>query len=859
MKSVFIVALVVSSFFSSLVAQPANDISYYFDSTGFNPNIPKPSEVFGFEVGEWHLRHDQILRYMEILAEKSDRVSMQTYGKTYEQRKLIALTITSPENHQRLEDIRKAHVALSEPNQSGKLDISSMPIVFYMGFSVHGNEPSGANSSVLTAYRLAASNEPEIVESLKNSVILFDPAFNPDGLDRFAHWANINRGQVLVSDSESREHNEYWPRGRANHYWFDLNRDWLPVQHTEMVGRIALFHHWKPNVLTDHHEMGTNATFFFQPGIPSRTNNITPAKNQELTGKLAEFHAQAFDQRKALYFSKESYDDFYYGKGSTYPDVNGAVGILFEQASSRGHVQESINGELWFAFTIKNQVEAAFSTLRGGNKMREELLGYQRDFYKEALNEGKRSPIKGYVFGADYDLGTTHALVSLLKHHQIEVKSVANDLSINGKEFYANKVWFVSTEQNQYRLIRAIFETQTQFNDSLFYDVSSWTMPLAFNLPYSEVDKKEFGKLRLNNEPNIPLLPAIPFDEAIFAYVFELTEYHSHKALYELLNSGLRVKISTAPFKTMIGNTQKEFGVGTVIATVGSQPYSSKKINDWVNSTSTLNQIPIFSLKSGLTPDGVDLGSGSHRPIKTPKVALLTGPGVTSTDAGELWHLLDTRIKIPLTLIDLDQLGRIELSDYTTILMADGNYSDMSKSGQENLSDWIEKGGTLIAMKSANRFVSGLKWAPIQFNKTARVDTSAQLNYSDYQALIGAQSIAGSIFETRYDPTHPLTYGMRTGTLPVFRDHELFMKPASNAFANPFIYSAKPLLSGYISKQQLSKLGGTAAVSVYGKGQGTVIALLDNPNFRAFWYGPNKVLLNAIFFGNTINSGTKAR
>ncbi len=120
--------------------------------------------------------------------------------------------------------------------------------------------------------------------------------------------------------------------------------------------------------------------------MPSRVNPLTPDKNQELTGKLAKFHAQFLDRIGSLYFTKENYDDFYYGKGSTYPDVNGAIGILFEQASSRGHLQQTANGLLSFPFTIKNQFATALSTLEGANALRKEFLEYQRDFYKQAAN-----------------------------------------------------------------------------------------------------------------------------------------------------------------------------------------------------------------------------------------------------------------------------------------------------------------------------------------------------------------------------------------------------------------------------------------------------------------------------------------
>ena len=307
----------------SSVAKP---LSYYFeDDVVFDPAIPTPEEVLGYQVGEWHVRHDQLVRYMEVLAQKSDRINFEIIGRTHEQRPLVMLTVTAPNKLTQIEQIRQAHLARLGNNSKKAND---EPAVVWMGYSVHGNESSGSNASLLTAYYLAAAQGDEINNLLNNTVILLDPSLNPDGLARFANWANSNRGMNLSSDPKTREHTENWPSSRTNHYWFDLNRDWLLLQHPESRARIAKFHQWKPNVLTDFHEMGPNSSYFFQPGIPSRKHPITPIENVTLTKAIANYHAKTLDENNALYFTEESFDDFYYGKGSTYPDVNGGIGIL---------------------------------------------------------------------------------------------------------------------------------------------------------------------------------------------------------------------------------------------------------------------------------------------------------------------------------------------------------------------------------------------------------------------------------------------------------------------------------------------------------------------------------------------------
>ncbi|MEZ4857175.1 MAG: M14 family metallopeptidase, partial [Flavobacteriaceae bacterium] len=343
--------LFLSVFFISgtVLAQDANvSLSYYLPTdVTYASAIPTPESIIGHEVGEWHVTHDKLVQYMYALAAASDRITIENRGTTFEGRPLILLTITAPTHHAHLETIKSAHFSLTEKD-AASLAIDKMPIVVYQGFSIHGNEPSGSNAALLVAYYLAAAQGPKIDTLLNNTVILFDPSFNPDGLQRFSTWANSHKAQNINPDPNDREYNEVWPGGRTNHYWFDLNRDWLPAQLPESRVRIKTFHEWYPNIVTDHHEMGTHSTFFFQPGIPSRTHPLTPKKNQELTAAIGKFHAKAFDKLGSFYYTEEDYDDFYYGKGSTFPDINGAVGILFEQASSRGHAQESDNGILTF-------------------------------------------------------------------------------------------------------------------------------------------------------------------------------------------------------------------------------------------------------------------------------------------------------------------------------------------------------------------------------------------------------------------------------------------------------------------------------------------------------------------------------
>lgn len=859
----FVMLLFSGSAYAQNPADAEASMDYYLpQDVTYDSSIPTPQEVLGMVPGEWHVRHDQLVKYMRAVAKASDRITLHEFGKTYEDRTQLYLTVTSPSNHGNIEQIRENHLALTDPGQSDALQVEDMPIVMYWGYSIHGDEPSGSNASMLVAYYLAAAQGPDIEQKLRNSVILLDPSLNPDGLNRFASWANTHKSENLVADPNSMELNQRWPSGRTNHYWFDLNRDWLLVQHPSSQARIDVFQKWKPNILTDHHEMGTNSTFFFQPGVPSRTHPVTPKQNQSLTKAIGEYHAEKLDREKRLYFSKENYDDFYYGKGSTYPDVNGGIGILFEQASSRGHAQESIHGVLKFPFTIKNQFMTSLSTLEASQSLRTDILNYQRGFFKQAKQEGAQASVKGYLFGAEQDRARTFHFAELLRRHNIRIHKLAQDLEVDGESFKANAAFVVPSDQKQYKLIKALFERRTTFSDSLFYDVSAWTMPYAFNLTFAELQGGEYSKTLLGAE--VEGLPSFPKGKVIggkseYAYLFEWDEYYASRALNRLLDAGVRVKVASKPFTGVVATGTKKFDYGTVLVPVGPQSVDREKIHQLVQKAAEKDGLNVYSVGTGLTPSGIDLGSGSFEDLKKPNVAVLAGEGSSSYEVGEVWHLLDQRYHMTPTVFPMDRLDNADLGRYNVIVMVSGSYGNISKEEVQKIKRWTRNGGTLITTKYANSWAKRNDLANIAFlsdEKSSGDEEVKPKSYADMDNARGAQYIGGSIFHTKLDLTHPLGYGYNDDDLTVFRNSTLFMEKAENPYATPLYYTEEPLASGYIYDKNLKKLAGTAAIIVSDVGRGRVISMVDNPNFRAFWYGTNKLFMNAIFFGQTIDGSS---
>ena len=825
---------------------------YLPDTVTYDPAIPTPESVLGANLGQWHVRHDQLVNYMYLLAQKSDRITIEETGRTHENRPLLLLTITSPANRDNLEDMRKTHLNVLE---KGNTPASDAPLVFYMGYSIHGNEPSGANASLALAYYLAAGQGKEIDTLLNNNIELLDPSFNPDGLSRFAQWANMHKGKQLVADSNNREHDEGWPSGRTNHYWFDLNRDWLLLAHPESQARIKQFHKWRPHVLTDFHEMGTDSTYFFQPGVRSRKNPLTPDENVTLTEAIANYHAAAFDAKGQLYFTEEAFDDFYAGKGSTYPDLHGSIGILFEQASSRGHLQSSINGDLAFSDTIANQVTTSLSTFKGAIANKAAILDYQAEFVNSTMSMAKDDDTHGFVVSASNDSGRFLAFTNLLKQHDIAFDVITKDTSVNDVKVKANNAIFVPAEQPQYRLVKSIFSTQTSFENNTFYDVSTWNLALAFNLNYTAAEKGDMrGVKRTNIESFDGTLANVDLpdvDEDAYAYAFSWQPYYSPALLQTLLEKGVQVRSSEKSFAAVsMDNSVINFPAGSVVVPTGlSQPNNIATI---IRQVSEQVQVPVYSLKSGLTPSGNDLGSRSMSPIKAPSVLIVGGEGTREYDVGEIWHYFDTKLGLSASIVEQQKLMRALRDDsthYTHIIFPNGRYSFSEKENLE-LKRWVEAGGVAIGQKSALRYFAENDWLDIDIVGRDAIDNAfdeSTLSYGDGSALYAKKLVAGAIYEADVDTTHPLFYGYTKDTLPLFKTSNMIVKNEYSPFTTPARYTKSPLMAGFSDTAMVALVAETPAVIAEKQGRGVVIGFTDNTQFRGYWYGTNKMLANAIY------------
>jgi hypothetical protein len=821
----------------------------------YDDAIPTPTEVIGHEIGTRHTRPAQVVRYFEAVAEVSDRVDLREHGRTYEGRRLVHAVVTSPGNHDNLEQIRRANrQATLTPGDVSDADLQDRPAVVLMGYSIHGDEASGTEAALLLLYHLAAGSGPDVSAMLQNTVTLIDPMFNPDGRDRFVDWVNGNRGGTPTADPQDREHNQPWPSGRTNHYWFDLNRDWLPAQHPSSQGRLEYFHRWKPQFLTDFHEMGKEATYFFQPGVPSRTNPNTPARNQELAGEMAEYHADYLERVGSLFYTRETFDDFYYGKGSTYPDVNGTVGILFEQASSRALKHETEKGVMTYAFTVRNQFLTSLSTLQGVVEMRTDLLTYQRDFFANRDEALQDTETEAYLVDRAATPSRAHALAQTLARHDVRMFDLGEQVRADGHTFRPGEAYMVPLDQPQGRFVKAAMERTSSYPDSIFYDVSTWSLPLAFGVDHAAVTDAPDRGAPLQD-------PSYQSGDVVggrsdYTYVLPWGHYFSPRALQRLHNNDIRPRLMTDPFTARVDGAAQEFGRGAIVIQVQQRGVPADTVHQVVQRIAAQDYVDVYAVDRGLTPQGPDLGSRNSPLLNPPRVAIVTGTGggsrysgTSAYNAGEVWHLLSERMNVPVSLVDLGDVQSADLDRYNTMVLAGGRFEDLP---EEKVTEWVEDGGTLIGIEDA------VEW-PIEHGLVDLEERSLDVDslvknqpYANLPNAYGAQGIGGSIFETHLDTTHPVAYGYDEA-VPVFRVGTGFYAPSDEPGASVGTYDAEtPRLSGYVSEAQAEKAQGAASIEAHEVGAGQVVLFMDNPNFRAFWYGTNGLFLNAVHFAQAL-------
>lgn len=829
MKSLITIASVIlfslGTALSGIAAPTADNVNSVDEGIQYfinNPNpqlseqVPSPYRVLGFNIGECYPDWGNVLMYMEALNRASDRTAIKYFGRTYQRRPFVQLYISSPENIRNLESIREKHLKVISDIKEGKeASAGNLPVVVDLMTSIHGNEASGVGAAINAAYYFTASNDPQVVKMLENTIVIITPGLNPDGINRFATWVNTTTSVHPVANLDSREFGETWPSSRTNHYWADCNRDWMSIQHPEGENDMQMYRYWMPNVVLDMHEQGdTQSGFYFSPGDPGRTYRFIPQKNQDFTLEISRNTARALDKKGTLYFSREGYDDFFIGKGAAYGDILGSVCILHEQGASRGHLRPTKNGLLAYKATVRNQTVAAISVAESAYSMKDDLLSYRKSFYQKQEKDAAMDPVKAFQFKAP-DKGTGYHFIDMMLKHGINVYQSADD----------DGSYVIPFAGNNYYLIRSFFDNETSFADSVFYDVSTWTHAHAFNLEVKNLHslKGLVGKKVESAELKAGQMIGEP---GPVGYAFETVEFYAPYVLNKLLERGLVIRVADDTFKYKYNGTEKVFSAGTIVVPVANQPLKAEEIHSLLASLAKESGVDVYSLQTGMMGD-IDLGGSIFWNITAPDIAIIGGRGMSVPQTGEIWHHLDVRYDMPHVVMDYSGLGDANLGKYNVIILADGQPSSLTPKGWlEKLNSWVQAGGTLI--------VTG---------KAYHVSNKAKLTDIKYERLGSADGI---IVKAETSRSSALSWGLRSKSLPVYKMHAY--KYSSEEGRAIFRYAKDPYISGCVAKEAVDKFASTPAALLFKAGRGKVLFIADDMVWRSYWLGSSRILTNAILF-----------
>lgn len=845
----FIFAASAVAMTTAAVAEPLD--FFLVDGVEYDQTILKPQEILGHDLGDQPQRHDLMVQYLRQLAEQSPRINVETIGYSHENRPILFLTVSSPENLARIDEIKAQHLLRTNPARASEAS-DDLPVVTWVNYGVHGAEASGMEAAIPTLYHLAAAQDAATQDQLANSIILITAIFNPDGHSRRVSWVSQYGSDIRITDPNHEIHNQIWPGGRTNHYWFDLNRQWLLQTQPESRAWLAKWHEWRPQVSADMHEMGPDSTYYFHPGVPTRKYPLIPARGRELLVEIAGYHQAFMDGEGKLYFSEEGFDNYYIGKGSTYPQINGSLGILFEAGAQMGIARDSRQGIKTMANNARTHMRTSLTTIEGAAAMRLKLHAHQRDFYAEAAELARTDRVKGYVFRAPEDPMRLNMFLDLLARHRVAVHRVSGEIKVGDKS-YGEESFIVSLNQSQYRMAKAMFNRITEFPDKVFYDVSGWTLPLAYGLEYDAVTSNLRGRVGAEAGASFASAPAP--DVAPYAYVFRWSDYYAPRAVNRLLQAGIMARVAKEPIRVQTTRGVVAFERGAIIVQRDLQTVANSDIDALMKVIAADDSIFVHAATSGHTLDaGADLGGrNSVSDLSAPKILLVTGPGITSYDAGEVWHQLDHRMNIPVTLVRKERLSRIELDDYTHMILVGGGGARLSNGMTKKVEAWVRGGGTFIAHRHGANWAANTLFASDKKKEKDEEKKAERLSYSDKGQKDAEHVIGGALFESDLDITHPLGFGYVRRLVTTNRNTSFVLPVPKDPYAQVAVYTDQPLLSGYASDKRIGEIKGTPMLTAERQGRGSVILFADNPNFRATYLGAEKMFMNALFFSTAFN------
>ena len=811
-----------------------------------------PEEFLPSSYGKHFTPHHLLVDYYEHVAANSEQVKVQMYGRTNQRRPLLYTILTSKKNFARLEEIRQNNLRRTGLEEGSVTD-DNIAIV-WLSFGVHGNEAGASESALATLYDLAKPDNTTAQKWLENTVVIIDPAINPDGFSRYTHW-NWNIGNHLPNPlTEAAEHHEPWPGGRVNHYLFDLNRDWAWQTQVESQQRLKIYHQWMPHIHVDFHEQYHNDPYYFAPAAQPFHAYITQWQGDFQT-TIGKNNAKYFDEKGWLYYTREIFDLFYPSYGDTYPTFNGAIGMTYEQGghSLAGRAILLENGDtLQLIDRITHHKTTALSTVEVASQNAKQLTAQFADYFKTS-KANPSGEYETFVVKASNGKDKIQFLCDFLDSHHISyglagkgqtVRSAFNyRTGTTGSMNLAADDLVINAHQPISILTQVLFEPEPFLVDSLTYDITAWALPYAYGLdayalktdlkPTKEYVAKSFAKYDLNA------------DKA-YAYLVDWNGLEDAQFLNALQEKNVSVKTASVDF----GLEGDNFSAGTLIINRGDNRKLGKSFDRIVLETANEMKATLRPVMTGFSSNGKDLGSDKMKLLKKPQIMIVGGKGTDPNSFGYLWHFFDQELKFQVTNVYTNDFGRTSLEDYNVLVMADGSYPDMDSTAMAKITDWVRGGGKLIALGSAVSKLSRHADFKIQRKKNSissagKKDAPKRTHYAGQERRSITNAMPGAIYKIKLDNTHPLAYG-----LPEYY-HTLKTSRAAYQYLdsgwNVGYVGEDPQITGFVGFEAKKKLEETSVFGVQNLGRGKVVYMVDNPLFRGFWRQGKFIFVNAIF------------
>ena len=817
-----------------------------------------PAAFLGYELGDRFTRHHRVVDYFKHIADENNNVKLMQYGETYENRSLQLAFITAPKNFSKLEDLRTNHL-----KSIGILkgDADSDITIVWLSYNVHGNESVSTEAAMKTIHALVDPNNLETKKWLENTIVIIDPCINPDGRDRYVNWYNQYQNQPYNSNPDSKEHHKPWPGGRANHYLFDLNRDWAWASQIETQSRLKQYNKWMPHVHVDFHEQGVNSPYYFAPAAEPYHEVITDFQ-RDFQVQIGKNNAKYFDKNGWLYFTKEVFDLLYPSYGDTYPMYNGAIGMTYEQGGSgrAGLAIETADDDI---LTLKDRIAhhytTGLSTLEMASLNPDKLTKEFVSYFKKA-KQNPSGKYKSYVVSGKNGKDKLNSLKKLLTTHQIDFGMATSNASVKAFDYQNNKTtsvrftsndMVINTNQPKSNLINALFEPETKIPDSLTYDITAWALPYSRGLEAyavtNPIASKSMPEDAVGANPDGVKTP--------YAYLAKWNSTIDVSFLVYVLQHNIKVRFSEFPF-TIDG---KNYDAGTLIITQRGNEKLGEKFDTIIREATQKFDRKVTGVATGFVSKGKDFGSNSVNYLKAPKIAVLSGNGVSSLGFGEVWHFFEQQIQYPITVLGTEYFNRIDLDKYDVLVLPSGSYSSvLDEDKLSEVEKWVQEGGRLVAIDRAlNTFADSddfdLSNYKDEDEKTEKEKEEKERKeklilqrYDQLERQSLSDIITGSIFKATMDNTHPLGFGYAKNYHTLHQNCNRFAY-LKNGFNVSVIKSKNDLVSGFAGVNALNAVEKSLVFGVEKKGKGAVVYLADNPLFRSFWDNGKLVFCNAVF------------